>query len=162
MKNFALILLALCSGTVFGQTSASATASAEIITALKIEKDQDLDLGTIAPLSNGTSTFILKSDGAIDGASTATDIDISDHTAASFTISGEGGEYFSLTIPTSVELAGTGNDMTLTLLHNLDATDNSLDSSGSATLTVGGSLALASNQAAGNYSGTINVSVAYQ
>ncbi len=162
MKKITFILFALIAGTAFGQTATSATATAEIITALKIAKDTDLNLGTIAPKSDNTSTFIIKTDGSVDVASTATDMDATGRSAASFTITGEDGETFALTVPASVTLSGgSGADMTLTLSHNLAATSNAF-TSGSATLNVGGSLALASNQGSGTYAGTINVSVDYE
>lgn len=160
MKKITLLLLMLISGTVFGQAT-TATASAEIITALKIEKVTDLNLGTIAPDADVATTFVLTPAGLTTG-STATDMDATGRSAASFTITGEDGETFSLTIPASVTLTGgSGTDMTLTLSHDLAASGNGF-SSGSATLNVGGSLALAANQGSGTYSSTINVSVAYE
>ena len=160
MKKITFILLVLLTGTTFGQAT-TATASAEIITALKIVKDTDLNLGTIAPDADVATVFVLTPAGATTG-STATDMDATGRSVATFTITGEDGETFEITIDPSITLSGgTGPDMTLTLTPDLGLTGNAF-SSGSATLNVGGSLALAANQGSGTYSGTINVSVAYE
>ncbi|MFD2518634.1 DUF4402 domain-containing protein [Salinimicrobium flavum] len=162
MKKITFILFALIAGTAFGQTDATATASAEIITALKIENTADLNFGKIAPLSDGTSTYVLDNTGASLG-STATLIDATAQTVAAFTITAETDQAFSVTVDPTVTLTGgTGTDITLTTDKNLLAAGNKITSGTTTTLNVGGSLALASGQGSGTYSGTINVSVAYE
>lgn len=162
MKKITFILLALITtGTAFGQTSTTASANAVIITALKIEKvtGADLNFGTIAPLSDATSTFSVSNSGTPGG--TATDLDNTDHSAASFTITGDSAQNFTLTVTPPSTLTGPGNPIPFTVDSSMANGSNPL-TDGSVTLNIGGDLDLGVNQAAGSYTGTINVSVAYE
>ncbi len=69
------------------------------------------------------------------------------------------------TIPTSVSLLSGTNTLAVTLLPDFGSTvtlDGALAGAGAKTLNVGGSISLPSTQASGAYTGTFQVTVAYQ
>ena len=159
MKKITFILLALITGTAFGQTTATASADAIIITALKIQNTADLNFGTIAPLSDGPSTFSVSTTGAVGG--TATDMVSTDHTVASFTITGDSAQTFDLQVTPPTTLGDGTNTIGFTMDPSLSNGSNEL-TGGSVTLNIGGQLSLAQNQAPGSYTGEISVTVFYE
>ncbi|MEO8311768.1 MAG: DUF4402 domain-containing protein [Caldimonas sp.] len=88
-------------------------------------------------------------------------------TAASFTVGGEGGFTYAITLP-GVAQTITGPaaaTMTVTAFTSSPAAtgtlSNALGVAGTETLYVGGTLNVGVNQAPGNYTGTFSVTVAY-
>lgn len=84
---------------------------------------------------------------------------------ATYTVSGEGGQTFSVSVPASFTMSGPGDTITVTLTTTASGSqtlDGSLGSAGNASFAVGGNFSLPSTKAGGNYSGTFVVSVAYQ
>lgn len=86
--------------------------------------------------------------------------------AASYTVSGEGGQLISITIPASFMMTRSGGTDTLTVTTQNDvvaspALDSSLGNAGSYTFHVGGSFPFDSSTPLGAYSGTFNVIVQY-
>jgi hypothetical protein len=83
--------------------------------------------------------------------------------AASFTITGEGGQAFSTTVPAAIQLTGPAT-LTLQTTNNLPSSptlSGALGSQGSFTLTVGASLPVTRSTPSGAYSGALVVSVDY-
>lgn len=159
MKKITLLLLMLISGTVFGQTTATAKADATIITALKIASTANLNFGTIAPEADVATTFSVSNAGVVGG--DATDMVAGDHTVASFTITGDSSQSIDLTITPPTNLTGTGDPIPFTMDSSLTNGSHSL-TGGTLTLKVGGQLDLGANQTAGAYTGDIEVTVAYE
>ena len=83
---------------------------------------------------------------------------------ASFTVSGEGAQHFSIQVPGSFNMTAGTNTLVVTTSNPTGATgllSGSIGSTGSLVLGVGGSFPLATNTASGAYSGTFQVTVAY-
>ncbi len=137
--------------------SASATASATVAAPLTISKQADLSFGVIAPTgAPGTVTI------STAGARTSSAVDLlsgGSTSAASFDIAGEGTSSYSITIPATATLTGSGDDMIATLSD--DAPGSPALSGGAATVNIGAELAVGASQAAGAYSGTFSVTVSY-
>ena len=149
----------------FGQdtSTAAANAGANIITPISIVKVTDINFGDLVPSATTAVTVVMEQDGTISSAaqyylSTGT------RTAASFKISGEAGHAYKINCPATIDLEGPGEaEMTLTFNPSLAIDGSTLElTGGTQTLNLGGSLALAANQAAGAYTGTFNVTVAYE
>lgn len=138
--------------------SASASASATISAPLTISKTADLSFGVIAPsASQGTVTI------SNAGSRTGSNVDLlsgGTASAASFSISGQSNASYSISIPGNATLTSGANGMTATLTSDAPTTP-SLNGSGQATVNVGGELGVGANQAAGSYTGTFSVTVAY-
>jgi Mat/Ecp fimbriae major subunit len=159
MKKFAL--LAAAATMAFGTSSAqaataSADATATILQQITVTKVSDLAFGTIVVGATGGAVTVSNSGAAIScGATLACS---GTNNAASFNVVGTVGEVVTVTVDPTVTLNSGANSMLATLnpsysgAHTLTAAD---------VLRVGGTLAVAPNQASGVYSGTFNVTVNY-
>jgi hypothetical protein len=162
MKKITFILFALITGTTFAQNSASttATATAEIVSPLTLQKDGDLNFGKIAKGAAGT--VVVKTDGS-RGTSTADVIGATTTvTPAKFSITAETGELYSISLPGDSDVVlenAAGTDMTVT-----DFKHNVTTFSGNQSFNVGATLNVNANQAPGIYTNTttpFTVSVNY-
>ena len=80
--------------------------------------------------------------------------------ASSFDVTGEPGQVYSITLPSSATLTSGANTMTVdTFTHDSGATPSLV--AGSDTFNVGATLNVGAAQAAGSYSGTFAVTVNY-
>ena len=167
-----LVIAALASG-IFGATSAYAQASAStsasgsvtLLRPITITKTADLEFGRVVKPSTGTGTVSMtNASDAVTAASGAVAISGITTSRAKFTIDGEGGQGVSVTVPATFNIVNGAVTITVTTTQNLGASttlNNALGSAGSATLDVGGSFNVPSTNATGLYTGTLNVSVAY-
>lgn len=169
MKTFKMITLTLA---FFGLTTvsanaadATATASATIITPISIVKATNLSFGNIAAgtaagtvvmAPAGTRT-VTGTNGPTLPASTGT------VSAATFNITGLVGMTFSITLPASAITLSNGtpaNDMTLnTFTSTPTVAAGGTLTGGTALLSVGGTLSVGANQAAGTYNSTSDLTV---
>ena len=151
---FAFALSLVCSARAMAE---QATATATILAPLTITKTKDLDFGEIA--STGSSHDVTVSPtGPMKGPGTS--INLTAGTPAEFTITGESGHLYSVTLPGlgDVSLTGPGADMPVKDFSS-DAT--STLPSASFTLHVGATLTVGASQTPGSYSGDFVVTVAY-
>jgi hypothetical protein len=84
-------------------------------------------------------------------------------TRASFNVTGEGGQTFSVTVPATFDMTGP-QTMTVTTSSSVAGTamlSSTLGSSGSLTIGVGGSAPINASTLNGDYSGSFIVTVAY-
>ncbi len=141
--------------------STTATAAAVVATAIGIAKTVDMDFGTVAEDGSG-GTIILATDGSRTITGGASALSGSPGAAASFNVTGEGANTYSITLPGSVTLDSGGNTMTATTFVTLPTPTGTL-TAGAETLLVGATLTLAASQASGTYLSTtpFTVTVAY-
>lgn len=158
MKNLILVavLLLTVSALSFGQTSASVTATVNAV--LTVVSTNDLTIGNV---TKGTVKTILSTDAA----------------AAAFTISGEPATVTDITVAFPANLTSGVNNLPFTgqipvynssfsqvgttALAGLTSGSATTNASGDVYLWIGGGVNAPLAQASGNYTGTINVSVAY-
>lgn len=168
-------LAAGASGTALAQTSDTANSSTEIVQSLTITNNTDLLFGTLqrpAPGAADSTVSIPDSADTIDAGATA--IAVSGTVSrAQFTINGEGAEVVDVTIPENFVLDGPGTaleDLTVTLNPSLTGSgtaytatlSGSAGQAGSNVFHVGGSFTLADDTPVGSYTGSFQVTVAYQ
>ena len=168
MKKFLVFTAAILTTVgVFAQgnptASATATASANIIQPLEIVKTADLAFGNIA---SGTSegTVVIATDGARTSTGGVTLIEAGNvSNAASFDVNGLADASFTIEVPASIviETEGGADQMTVDNFVSSLGADSVLDANGEATLNVGATLNVSAQQAAGLYSGSFDVIVAY-
>ena len=127
----------------------TATAAAVVAVAIGIAKTVDMDFGTVAEDGSG-GTIILATDGSRTTTGGASVLSGSPGAAASFNVTGEGTNTYSITLPSSVTLDSGGNSMTAGTFVSLPATTGTL-TAGAQTLLVGATLTLGSSQATGTY-----------
>ena len=154
--------------------TASANASATIISPLSITKVNDLNFGdVVASGALGSVVMAANQAGsrtAFDGASTMT-TQTGTVSAASFNVTGQNSATYSVTLPVTTTLnAGAGANMLVTAFTSDLAQTNdlvstirsgTLSSSGAQTFYVGATLNVTPNQAAGSYTGTFPVIIFY-
>jgi hypothetical protein len=159
-------VLAALATPALAQNSATATASgsATIIQPLTITKNNDLAFGAIVKPTTGTATVTINGS---TGARTVTGTAAANATGVSravFTVSGEGAQHFSITVPSTFSMTSGANSLVVTTANPTGATgllSGSIGSTGSLSLGVGGSFNLTSATASGAYTGTFTVTVAY-
>ena len=139
--------------------SATANSSVSIIVPISITNSTALLFGTVAKPLTGSGTVAVN---AVTGARTVgggVAAMTSTTGRATFAVSGDTTRAFTATVPASFTLGnGTPADnITVTLTSDVPAAL----AAGAATIGVGGSFSLASTQTVGAYTGTFDVSVAY-
>jgi hypothetical protein len=165
MKKITFILFALIAGTTFAQNNATASdvnAQAQIVSPLTITASSALNFGQIARTTAG-GTVILKTDASVDATSTADYISASTTTVPTFSITGESGSSYVVTVPsTDITLtrdSGSETMMVNTFTTSLTGNEGTIGTDDS--FTVGATLNVGSTQAVGVYKGTFDVSVDY-
>lgn len=148
--------------------TATADATAEVLDALVLTADTDLDFG--AMVVSGPGSVTIQSDGTLD--CSATDIVCSGTTSiSSFTVDGTADKAVTINLPTgTVNLVHTGNVGSTLPQHVItlgsfttDATGSevTLDATGTNGFDVGGTITLDGTEISGTYEGSFDVSVEY-
>jgi hypothetical protein len=149
--------------TAQAATSDTADVTAEILTALSVTvdpTDNTLNFGQIAPGASAANVVV-----APDGSVTCpTSVICSGATdAPTFDVLGSANALVYITFTNASETLSNGTDSMTVSDFTTDQTSDqiTLDGSGNGSFTVGGTLAVAASQAAGVYTGTLEVNVAY-
>ena len=157
MKKITFILFALISGTAFAQ-SATATASAEIMSPMTIGKTTDLNFGKIASTSAGTVR--IGTDNVVAGS--ATRISGTTPTAAAFTVNGANNYAYTVSVPQSITLTNlTGDGGETMTVDSFTHNSTEVGTGEPQTFQVGARLNVGESQVVGNYTGDVIVTVAY-
>lgn len=149
-----------------GSASGIGTASARVRRALGIQTLSPLSFGTIAKPNTGTGSATID---AATGAMNLTGNRIRQMpgtvSRGQFEVSGEGGQSFSLSIPSSFALSGPGGQLTVqtsTTASGTQLLDGAPGVTAKKVVGVGGSVQIPYNLASGSYSGSLVVTVQYQ
>lgn len=148
--------------------SAVADTSAEVIVPIAITKVADLSFGRFAANPGGTGSVIISNSGVrsfsggVVAAGTA-----GTSSAAQFNVTGDGASTYSISIANTV-LSKDLDTMALAITSDLTGGNVITGTETAGTLTdgaqsiyVGGTLSVASAQAAGTYAGTVTATVEY-
>lgn len=148
-------------GTVVGDTD---KGRVNAFRALAITKLSDLNFGTIQLPSTGVSTVTLNpANGRRTITGNAAGFPTPAPTIAAFAVSGEGGQTFSLSIPTTTNVVGPAT-LAVALIHTAAAAptlSGALGAGGIYPFSVGGSLSLTPTTPTGAYSGVFVISLDY-
>lgn len=162
---FIALLAAACTQSVYAQTqSVTGNATALLITPIAIVKNVDMDFGNLAVSPSLSGTVVLtpsstRSTGGSGGVTLpATTGTIS---AADFTVSGQPGYTYTITLPTSATLSdGSGHTMVVnTFTSNPNSTGTLSAGAGTQDLTVGATLNVDAGQIPGTYTNSSAVPV---
>lgn len=137
------------------QASATANASATIVTPISIARTAHMNFGNVAVNATTAGTVELSPGGARTAAGGVTlPATAGTVSAASFTVSGEGNYTYAITLPsTDLTITDGTNTMTVNAFTSTPSATGTL-SSGTQTLNVGATLNVAAGQAAGVYTST--------
>ena len=135
----------------FAQASATADASATIVTPISIEKVNDMDFGNVA--TNGAvGTVTLSPDGSRGFSGGVTlPADNGSVSAATFTVTGSGEFTYTITLPTSVVITSGTDNMTVNAFTSTPLSAEGLLAGGTQTISIGATLNLVALQAEGAY-----------
>lgn len=152
------------------QSTASTTGSGSItvIRPLTIVKNADLKFGTVVRPSTGSGTAVVSAAGVRSVTGGVVGLASGDTPQASqFTVTGEGGQSISVTIPATFTMANGTDSLVVTTSNSLvgsagaQTLNNALGAAGTLAFNVGGSVPISSTTTTGAYSGTFTVSAAY-
>jgi Domain of unknown function (DUF4402) len=158
------VILTAISGSAFAQATASVTTtgSATLIQPITLTQGTGLAFGTIVRPGTGTGTVTIDS---TTGARTLANgvVGLGSTTSrAAYTVNGEGGSTFSIAVPATFNLTGPSTiAVALTPTGSTGTLSNALGTAGTAGFGVGGNFSVGSTTATGTYSGTYDVTVAY-
>lgn len=155
-KNKFILTTFMLAGIATGlhaQETASATATATIVTPISITKTVDMNFGNVAVQSTTGGTVVMTPagvrtrTGGVTLPTTAGTV-----TAASFTVSGTGTYTYTITLPTlPLTITSGANTMTVTAFNSTPSGIGTLAAGGTQTLNVGATLNVAAAQPAGVY-----------
>ncbi len=167
---------ALAAGASGAYAQASATAQTNstvtVFRPITLTKNTDLSFGTVVRPTAGSGVVSIA---AADGARTLTGSGALLTTGqpntqaaagrATYTVNGEGGQTFSISVPANFNMTRSGGSETITVVLTPSSTtgslSNALGASGSANFGVGGQIPIDSSTAGGAYSGSFTTTVAY-
>ncbi len=148
--------------------SATATANATLIQPITLLKNTDLAFGSLVRPSLGSNTVTIdpsSGNRTITGTGDASLAPNQTASRATYSVAGEGGSTFSVTVPTSFTMTRAGGSETIPVALSASALSGSLSGQlgvgGSANFSIGGSLPLSNATIAGDYTGTFDVTVGY-
>jgi hypothetical protein len=169
MKNILLKILgvflftALAVTTSYAQgtgASATANASATLITPIGISVTSDMDFGIVAEDAGTAGTVQLATGGGRTAGGGATLVSGGTPSAAVFAVTGEANYTYSISLPSSIDLSdGASHTMTVNSFVSSPTPTGTLDGTGNETLSVGATLNIASGQAAGTYTNASDLTV---
>lgn len=149
------------SASSFAQVSASASATATIVSPIAISKTVDMNFGNVA-VSAVAGTVILPPSGPrTTGGGVTLPATTGTVTAASFTVTGTPAYTYAITLPAAATTISQGaNTMTVdTWTSTPTVAAGGLLTGGTQTLLVGGTLHVAAGQASGTYVSGVNFTV---
>ena len=147
-------------------TGSTGLAIASVLRGIAISLGNDLVFGSVLRPLSGTGSVSLDPSGQRTFANGAIGLAIPAPQAASYTVSGEGGQLISVSVPPTFTMTRSGGSETLTVttLNNVQSSPtlgNALGKGGTYTFNVGGSFPLDSSVPLGLYTGTFAVTVQY-
>ena len=161
MKKLVFLFIAIAGFAVTSnaQVSATATASATIITPIAISKTANLNFGNLSVSPTIAGTIVLTPGGVRNAAGGVTLPAVTGTvSAASFTVTGLGTSTFAITLPGTIVLTDGTHNMNLGSFTSTPSSTGTL-AAGSAIVTVGGTLSVAAGQAANTYTNTTDLTV---
>ncbi len=166
----AAVLITGLSATVMGQATGTTSAAANIVTPILIEETSPLHFGTMAALSGQAGTCILSTDGVrtqTGGVNLSAQAPLASN--AAFDVKGAVNTTYAITLPNTITVSLPGGKATMTIDKVLarttsaasDGLTGTLSDKGEDSFTIGGTLNVKQSQMTGMYTGSFDVTVAY-
>ena len=141
----------------------TSTVTANVFRPIAVSNTAGMQFGSIVKPATGSGTVTLTSGGVLT-TSAGSILASTSHGAAGFSVSGEGAQAFTLTVPASFVMTTGANSLTVTTSASASGAQtlsSALGSSGSFTATVGGAFPISTSTVNGAYTGNLVVTVAY-
>ena len=173
MKKLIIITLVFCMAifttTVMAQATKNTTAGAKIVAPISITETSSLNFGTMAVLASTAGTCVLSTQGvrsATGGVNLSAQAPVSAN--AAYNVGGAISTTYAITLPSTITVTdGSSHNMTIdnllarTASAGANGLTGTLSVTGTDSFTIGGTLNVTAAQVAAVYSGTFNVTVAY-
>lgn len=144
------VVMSCFTASALSQT-ASASATATIVTPISITKDVDMNFGNVAVNANPGTVVLTPAGGRSVTGGCSLPATTGTVAAASFTVTGTAGFSYSITLPAgATTISSGGNNMTVNTWTSSPTPTGTL-TGGTSTLTVGATLNVAGSQPAGEY-----------
>ncbi|MDR3705759.1 MAG: DUF4402 domain-containing protein [Paludibacteraceae bacterium] len=163
----AIVVMVAMPLSMMAQT-ANTAAAVNLITPLTLTQTSPLHFGTMSVQASTAGTCVLKTDGTrsqTGGVNLSTAVPTA--TTAAYNVTGAVSTTYIITLPPTISVSDGSNTMTISSLvaraasAMADGTTGTLSATGTDAFTVGGTLTVPAGQAIGAYTGTFNVTVAY-
>ena len=146
-------------------TGTTSSAAATVYRPLSISNSTGLVFGKVVRPATGSGTVVINaSTGVRTTTGNATVLNTPTPSRAIYSVTGEGGQAVSVSVPTSFVMSTTGGTVTVSLTTTASGSQtlsSALGSAGSLGFYVGGTLPVTSTTKDGNYTGTFTVTVQY-
>jgi hypothetical protein len=140
--------------------TATGTATATVIAPIGITADVDLAFGKFAAGTGGT--VVMDPAGARTATGGVVLSTVVPGAAASFSVTGDNNATYAITLPGIATTITSGvNNMSVGTFTSTPSATGTLSGLGAQTVTVGGTLTVATGQVAGAYTGSFDVTVEY-
>jgi uncharacterized protein DUF4402 len=153
----AALSLAFAAPAAAAPSTASASAQAVIVNPIVIAKNTDLDFGKVAA-GTGVGTVVMSNAGLRTPSGVLLPSTTGTVSVATFTVTGDAGASYSLTLPNSTTINSGGDSM---LVNAFTSDSANTITGGSVVIHVGATLNVGASQPAGLYTGSFNVTVDY-
>lgn len=142
--------------------TASADAEARIVSGIAIEKNRDMNFGSIVRSAAGGTVVLNANTGAVTF-NGVTQGQTRNNQTAQFTTTGEPEYHYTISLPRTATLSRQGGSGSMEASDFVTSEDSGeLDRNGREQFTVGATLRVSPNQATGTYKGSFEVAVQYQ
>jgi hypothetical protein len=163
-KLIILSLAAIFSTNQAFAVATTGTSNVKVFQTLSIAANTALEFGNIATTGTEGSVVLTAAASTTPTATNVTLVSGTTRTAGKFIVTGETGATYTISLPSSITLAGsgsaTGQTMTVDTFTSSPSTTGTL-AAGDNNLFIGAKLTVAAAQVPGPYSGTYNVTVNY-
>jgi hypothetical protein len=167
-----IFLMGAFTTATMAQATVNTSVGVTILIPLSISETFPMHFGTIGVLEESGGTVVLTTEGvrsATDGVTLSALAPFA--SPATYTVTGEPLYTYAITLPQTITVTNTDNTTTMIIgtlvakstsgTESNAATGTLIAGEGTETFTVGGTLTVAAAQLAGEYSGTFDVTVAY-
>lgn len=148
-----------------GSDSLVGNITAKVIRPIDIAKTADLQFGKVTRPTSGTGSLTLSPAGVASVTGTGViRFPSPAPTAAAFTVTGEGGQAVTVSLPSSVTMSGTAGSIVATTTatgSGSQVLSGTTGSAGTLQVKVGGTIPLSGTTGIGTFSGTLLVTVQY-
>jgi hypothetical protein len=164
----AVIMTAGYSTGLMAQATENTAAAAKIVTPLSITETSSLHFGTMAVLAGTPGTCVLSTQGArTQSGGVNLSVQAPSASNAAYNVAGAVNTTYAITLPSTINVTSGASSMTISSLlartasAGTDGLTGTLSASGTDDFTVGGTLNVSAGQVTGVYTGTFDVTVAY-
>lgn len=166
-----IVMVAGFSAKMNAQATENTAAAAQIVTPIAISETSPLHFGTMAVLAGTGGTAVLSTQG-VRTQSGGVNLSVQTPSAsnAAYNVSGAVNTAYGITLPASITVTETVSSTATMIINNLlartisagvDGLTGTLSAGGTDSFTVGGTLNVAAGQVTGLYTGSFDVTVAY-